>query len=189
MSIITLASGSPRRKYLLEEAGFEVIVSPSNVEEIVEGDLSPESVAMYLADLKCEGHKDVRKTELLVTADTIVVLEGEILNKPKDRKEAISMLQKLSGNTHEVITGVCVCTPKRKEIFHEKTQVEFLPLSDEDIEYYVDTFKPFDKAGSYGIQEWIGYRGIKGIQGSYYNVMGFPIAKFCEVLKKFNSNE
>jgi septum formation protein len=183
MKKITLASASPRRKLLLEEAGFEVFVSPSNVDENVTEDLSPHGVAMHLAEIKCEGHEQVRKAELLVTADTIVVLDDAILNKPKNREEAISMLQRLSGRSHDVITGVCICTPKRKEVFHEITNVEFVQLDQSDIEYYVDTFKPYDKAGSYGIQEWIGYRGVRGINGSYYNVMGFPVSKFCEVLK------
>ena len=123
--------------------------------------------------------------ELIITADTIVCLNDEVINKPKDYDDAVEMLGKLSGSVHRVITGVCLVSKKKKESFHALTEVHFRKLSDEEIKYYVDNFKPFDKAGAYGIQEWIGYIGIEKIEGSYFNVMGLPVQKLYEKLNLF----
>jgi len=182
---ITLASASPRRLELLKKAGFNVIVSPTNIDENADLNLEPFSYAMQLAEQKCDSHPESGKVPFLVSADTIVVANGQILNKPKDKAEARQMLQKLSNNKHEVITAVCVRAPYKKEVFFESTNVHFASLSKDAIEYYTNEYKPMDKAGSYGIQEWIGYRYIKGIEGCYYNVMGFPVAKFCKILESF----
>lgn len=183
--LITLASASPRRLELLKAAGFEVNVSPTNIDEIANINLAPYSYAMQLAESKCDAHSEAGIVECLVTADTIVVRDKKILNKPKNKEEARQMLQNLSNNTHEVITAVCIRMPYKKEVFYESTKVHFNLLDEESINYYIETFKPMDKAGSYGIQEWLGYRFVNGIEGCYYNVMGFPVAKFCKILKDF----
>lgn len=182
---ITLASASPRRKELLENAGFRITVSPTNIEENADLNLEPYAYAMQLAEQKCDAHPLAGKVPFLVSADTIVVANNKILNKPNSPEEAKQMLQSLSNNTHEVITAVCIRSPFRKEVFYDSTLVHFNTLDKEAIEYYVQEFNPLDKAGSYGIQEWIGYRYIKGIEGCYYNVMGFPVSKFCSILESF----
>lgn len=180
---ITLASGSPRRLELLSNAGFQVEVSPTHVEENADIGLKPEAYAMELAEIKNEAHPLAGEAECLVSADTIVVANNKILNKPKDAEEAKEMISQLSGNTHEVITAVCIRFPYKKEIFYDSTIVHFKEIPQSAIDYYVETYSPMDKAGAYGIQEWLGYRFIEKIDGCYYNVMGFPIAMFCERLR------
>ena len=182
---LTLASASPRRQQLMKDAGFTFEVRLKNVEEKYPQELHLENVPEYLSKVKASAFREELKAdEVLITADTVVCIHDRILGKPADRKEAISMLQKLSGNRHLVVTGVSVTTRTEQLSFSSRTDVFFKHLSNEEIEFYVDTYKPFDKAGAYGIQEWIGYIGIERIEGSFYNVMGLPIQKLYETLRK-----
>lgn len=183
---LILASGSPRRHQLLKDAGFSFEVRLKSTEEVWPSELEIEKVPEYLASLKADAfHGELQPDELLITADTVVCLRDKILGKPKDREEAIGMLQDLSGRKHTVITGVCLTTQGRRKSFSSLTDVYFKELSKEEIIYYVDNFRPLDKAGAYGIQEWIGYIGIQRIEGSFYNVMGLPIQQLYEKLKNF----
>ena len=174
---LLLASNSPRRRELLGLLDLEYeIVAPRPVEEIYPADLPAEEVAPYLSALKASAYVGLPKgDEIIVTADTVVVCEGLILGKPKDREDAVAMLNMLSGKTHKVVTGVTLMSERRTVTFSETTLVTFDALSDSMIETYVDRYRPFDKAGAYGIQEWIGCVGISGINGCYYNVMGLPL--------------
>jgi septum formation protein len=189
MKKIILASGSPRRKQLLELAGipFEVVVS--NIDESFSPEMDPFQVAKYIAEKKA---LSVQKTLVngdaytIIAADTVVVLNHEFLGKPAGRGEAIHILSKLSGKIHHVITGVCILSGSYKNVFEVKTEVEFFPLTKEKIEYYVDTYKPYDKAGAYAIQEWIGAVGIKSIKGDFYNVIGLPISGVVAELEKLH---
>ena len=182
---LILASASPRRQRLMKDAGFTFEVRLKNVEEKYPQELHLENVPEYLSKVKASAFREELKAdEVLITADTVVCIHDRILGKPADRKEAISMLQELSGNRHLVVTGVSVTTRTEQLSFSSRTDVFFKHLSNEEIEFYVDTYKPFDKAGAYGIQEWIGYIGIERIEGSFYNVMGLPIQKLYETLRK-----
>lgn len=182
---LILASASPRRQQLMKDAGFTFEVWLKNVEEKYPQELHWENVPEYLSKVKASAFREELKAdEVLITADTVVCIHDRILGKPADRKEAISMLQELSGNRHLVVTGVSVTTRTKQLSFSSRTDVFFKHLSNEEIEFYVDTYKPFDKAGAYGIQEWIGYIGIERIEGSFYNVMGLPIQKLYETLRK-----
>lgn len=182
---LILASASPRRQQLMKDAGFTFEVRLKNVEEKYPQELHLENVPEYLSKVKASAFREELKAEeVLITADTVVCIHDRILGKPADRKEAISMLQELSGNRHLVVTGVSVTTRTEQLSFSSRTDVFFKRLSNEEIEFYVDTYKPFDKAGAYGIQEWIGYIGIERIEGSFYNVMGLPIQKLYETLRK-----
>ena len=182
---LILASASPRRQQLMKDAGFTFEVRLKNVEEKYPQELHWENVPEYLSKVKASAfRKELKADEVLITADTVVCIHDRILGKPADRKEAISMLQELSGNRHLVVTGVSVTTRTEQLSFSSRTDVFFKRLSNEEIEFYVDTYKPFDKAGAYGIQEWIGYIGIERIEGSFYNVMGLPIQKLYETLRK-----
>ena len=182
---LILASASPRRQQLMKDAGFTFEVRLKNVEEKYPQELHCENVPEYLSKVKASAFREELKAdEVLITADTVVCIHDRILGKPADRKEAISMLQELSGNRHLVVTGVSVTTRTEQLSFSSRTDVFFKRLSNEEIEFYVDTYKPFDKAGAYGIQEWIGYIGIERIEGSFYNVMGLPIQKLYETLRK-----
>lgn len=182
---LILASASPRRQQLMKDAGFTFEVWLKNVEEKYPQELHLENVPEYLSKVKASAFREELKAdEVLITADTVVCIHDRILGKPADRKEAISMLQELSGNRHLVVTGVSVTTRTEQLSFSSRTDVFFKHLSNEEIEFYVDTYKPFDKAGAYGIQEWIGYIGIERIEGSFYNVMGLPIQKLYETLRK-----
>ncbi|MEL7002744.1 MAG: Maf family nucleotide pyrophosphatase [Bacteroidota bacterium] len=181
---LILASSSPRRQEILKNAGFSFRVKVADVEETFPTDLDPNLVAQYLAVKKSKAIP-LEGDEVVVTSDTTVIVDGDILNKPKHRGVAQIMLRKLSGRDHKVVTGVAI-TDRHKTIeFSETTYVSFKNLSDEEIDYYIDRFQPFDKAGSYGIQEWIGMIGITEIKGSYFNVMGLPIHKLYEELMKF----
>ena len=184
---IILASKSPRRQQLLKEMGIEFEVRTKSVDESFPNDLKKEQVALYLCEKKANAFlgEELNEMELLITADTIVCLGNEILNKPADRGHAIQMIEKLSGKKHEVITGICLRSAEKRKSFFVSTDVYFKKLSRKEIEYYVDNYKPYDKAGSYGIQEWIGYVGIEKIEGSYFNVVGLPTARLYEELKKF----
>ena len=182
---LILASASPRRQQLMKDAGFTFEVRLKNVEEKYPQELHWENVPEYLSKVKASAFREELKAdEVLITADTVVCIHDRILGKPADRKEAISMLQELSGNRHLVVTGVSVTTRTEQLSFSSRTDVFFKHLSNEEIEFYVDTYKPFDKAGAYGIQEWIGYIGIERIEGSFYNVMGLPIQRLYETLRK-----
>ena len=174
---LILASSSPRRQYLMKEAGFNFTVEKPDVDESFPAELPSEQVAKYLAEKKAEYFRLAMKNEIVLTADTIVVLEDKILNKPSDRIEAISMLGELSGHTHRVITGVCIMSMEKEESFDDTTEVTFQKLTQQEIEFYVDHYKPYDKAGAYGAQDWIGMVAIRKIVGSYFNVMGLPIHK------------
>ncbi len=184
---IILASQSPRRQYLLKELGFNFEIRETNVKEDYPAGLKPEEIAVFLAELKA-GSFDISRLDekaIIITADTIVSLGDEILGKPASYGEAVVMLQKLSGRKHDVITAVCLKSTKKKQVFHVLSSVYFKELTLEEIEYYIDNFQPFDKAGGYGIQEWIGYIGINKIEGSFFNVMGLPVKELYEELLKF----
>lgn len=172
---IILASSSPRRQYLMKEAGFTFTVEKPAVDEAFPDTLPVEQVARYLAEKKAEVFRLRLRDEVVVTADTVVILGGRILNKPQDRAEAIAMLTALSGRTHRVMTGVCILSKEREEAFEDTTDVTFVTLTPAEIEFYVDHYKPYDKAGAYGAQDWIGMIAIEKINGSYFNVMGLPI--------------
>lgn len=177
---IILSSNSPRRKELLAGLGvdFEVRVL-KDVDERYPDDIPLHEVPLYIAVEKASAYT-VAKDELVVTADTVVIVDDEILGKPKDRAEAYKMLRKISGKTHQVVTGVCLTAINDRRSFTVTTDVEFKALSDDEIYYYIDKYRPFDKAGAYGIQEWIGYVGVRSLKGSYYNVMGLPVQRIYE---------
>ncbi|UTW63045.1 septum formation protein Maf [bacterium SCSIO 12741] len=183
---IVLASGSPRRKALMEQLGIDFEVLVRSVEEDYPKHLNPRQVAEYLARKKAEAYEDlVDEKAIVITADTLVTFEDEILNKPANRDEAVRMLSMLSDKTHEVITGVSIQSDEQQVVFHAVTYITFSKLSQEDIDFYVDTYSPFDKAGSYGIQEWIGLTGVKMMEGTYYNVVGLPMNALYHHLQKF----
>ena len=181
---LILGSGSPRRKEILSLAGFEFDVMVSDVEETYPDDLPLKDVPEFLAIKKAKAIQEQFKIQNrpIITADTIVLIDDEILGKPVDREDAIRILQKLSGNTHEVLSGVCFLNNKISKCVTDVTKVTFKNIELEEIEYYVDQFKPYDKAGAYAIQEWIGVRFIGKIDGCYYNVMGLPMAKILQEL-------
>lgn len=173
---IILASQSPRRKLLLSQAGFNFEVRPQNVEETYPDDLAVEEVAPFLAHKKAEVLRaHIEADEIILAADSVVILDDIIYGKPEDKADAKRILQKLSGRVHKVITGVCLMDRKKKEVFSGLSKVHFLPLSESEIDFYIDTYQPFDKAGSYAIQEWIGLCKIAHIDGTYANVMGLPV--------------
>lgn len=185
---IILASNSPRRRELLAGLGidFEVRVLPGIDENYPEGELRTVEIPMYIAVKKAEANRtQMGDNDLLITADTVVVAGGEVLGKPADAREARRMLGKLSGKTHQVITGVCLMSKERMHKFSVTTDVTFKTLTDEEIDYYVSVYRPFDKAGAYGIQEWIGYIGVTGLNGSYFNVMGLPVQRIYNELLLF----
>lgn len=184
---IILASNSPRRKELLKGLGIIFKTRAADgLDESFPHDLHPASVAEFLAQKKAEYYKKEMATdELIITADTVVISGSDILNKPADRQEAIDMLTLLSGKTHEVITGVCLTTKHKQVAFSSVSDVTFCRLTPQETAFYVDNYRPFDKAGAYGIQEWIGYIAVEKINGSFYNVMGLPVQKLYQELKKF----
>ena len=184
---LLLASQSPRRRELIAGSGIPFTLTERyECEEHYPATLPAEEVPAYLSRLKSEAYPTpLAANDILLTADTVVILEGEVLGKPKDRADALRMVARLAGNRHTVITGVTLRTSNRIETFSAESDVWFRALSEEEIAYYVDTYQPFDKAGSYGIQEWIGYVGIERIDGSFYNVMGLPIQRLYVELEKF----
>ena len=183
---IILASQSPRRQYLLRELGVDFKVRPVNVEETYPAHLKHREIAIYLSELKAGAFdfEQLCNDCLIITADTIVWLNGEVMPKPENRIEAMQILQQLSGKMHEVITGVTLRTNDRLTSFYSVTKVFFKHLTDDEIGYYIDNYEPFDKAGAYGVQEWIGYIGIEKIEGSYFNVVGLPVTKLYDELMK-----
>jgi septum formation protein len=180
---LILASSSPRRQYLMREAGYTFTVEKPDVDESFPKELPVEQVAKYLASKKAEYFRTEIHEEVVITADTVVILGKEVLNKPADRDEAIIMLSQLSGKTHLVVTGVCILSKEKEESFDDTTEVTFKKLSRTEIEFYVDTYKPYDKAGAYGAQDWIGMVAIEKIVGSYFNVMGLPMHKVYDHMK------
>lgn len=184
---IILASGSPRRRELLGGLGIDFRVARLNdVDESYPSDLPANEVAEYLSKKKADAYRQsLTDRQLIITADTVVITDGEILGKPIDAADAKRMLKALSGAVHQVVTGVTVMTTVKTVSLSATTNVRFAPLSDEEIDYYITHYRPFDKAGAYGIQEWIGYIAVEGIEGSYFNVMGLPIQKLYTVLKNW----
>ncbi|RZJ77088.1 MAG: septum formation protein Maf [Flavobacterium sp.] len=180
---IILASKSPRRQELLQLLGLDFSVELKEVDESYPADLAPEEIAVYIAKLKADAFGGV-KDKIVITADTIVALNGEILGKPKDFAQAQEMLQKLSGTTHEVYTGVCILKNNQLTSFYDLSEVTCRKVSAEEIDYYIENFKPFDKAGSYGIQDWWGLAVVEQIKGSYTNVMGLPTDKLYKMLSE-----
>ena len=182
---IILASGSPRRRELLEGLGLDFeIQCLKSIDESYPSDLPHNEIAEYISKKKAAAYKQVMlPSQLIITADTVVVSDKGILGKPKDRQDAINMLMTLSGKTHQVITGVTITAIDKQVSFSSTTDVVFDNITTEEAEFYVDNYNPMDKAGAYGIQEWIGYVAVKGISGSYYNVMGLPIQKLYTILK------
>lgn len=182
---IILASNSPRRKELLAGLGldYEVRTLP-DIDESYPLDLQGGAIPQHIATKKADAYRPMLQAdELMITADTIVWLHGVVLGKPRNREEAMQMLRDLSGQTHEVFTGVCITTMGLQRSFSVQTEVRFATLTDEEIAYYVDTYHPMDKAGAYGVQEWIGYIGVENISGSYFNVMGLPVQRLYKELQ------
>lgn len=184
---IILASKSPRRQQLIKGLGIDINIQTREVDESFdENELKRERVARFLAEKKADAFSaELREDQIVITGDTTVYLDGVILNKPEDREDALRMLGMLSGKTHTVITGVCILSTSKKIVLHDETDVTFGDLTQEEMEYYVDVHKPFDKAGSYGAQDFIGFIGIQDMKGSFYNVMGFPLHKIYAALKTF----
>jgi len=183
---IILASQSPRREELLRGLNIPFEVQEIDVEESYPTQMVGVDIPMYLAEKKADAYKDMMKENtLLITADTIVWHEGNVFGKPKDKADATRMLRALSGKTHQVITGVCISTVLKRKIFHVISEVRFSRLSPDEIEYYLQNFEPYDKAGAYGVQEWIGYIAVEYIEGSYFNVMGLPIQRLYTELKRW----
>ena len=184
---IILASNSPRRQNLIKELGVKIeIAKPIDTDETYPQNIETHKIPEYLSQKKAKAYKHlIKQNNLLITADTVVILNNKIINKPKDKNDAHNILQQISNNKHTVITGVCITTNNKQITFSEQSQVYFDKLTDTEIDYYITNYKPFDKAGAYGIQEWIGYIGIKKIEGSFYNIMGLPIQKLYKQLKNF----
>jgi len=183
---IILASQSPRRQQLLSELGlkFDIVVREYN--ETYPKNLNGEQIARYISLEKARTFRDeLSENEIVITADTIVWCNNHVLGKPSDYDDAVRILKEISGNTHEVITGVTLISSKKEKTFSESTKVTFEPLSEDEIKYYVDNFRPYDKAGAYGIQEWIGIAACSHIDGSYFNVVGLPVQRLYKELKNF----
>ncbi|MDX2195676.1 MAG: Maf family nucleotide pyrophosphatase [Cytophagales bacterium] len=175
ISKIILASGSPRRKEILSQAGYHFEVMVKNIDETYPDNILLDNVAEYLAAKKAKNFADEAQSHTIICADTIVIFDNAVLGKPLDEQDAVKMLQKLSGNVHKVVTGVCILHQDTEVTFSDSSLVEFVKLDIDQIKYYIQKYKPMDKAGAYGIQDWIGMVGIKSIYGSFYNVMGLPI--------------
>ena len=182
---LILASTSPRRQFLMKEAGFQFETSKPEGDESFPPDIPVEMVPSFLAEKKAQTFKSRINKEIVLAADTVVILGRSILNKPQDHSEALQMLSALSGQTHTVITAVCLLSREKQDLFDDRTEVTFMKLSPEEISFYIDQYKPFDKAGSYGAQDWLGMVGIEKINGSYFNVMGLPMHKVYRHLLDF----
>ncbi|MDD5895891.1 MAG: Maf-like protein [Prevotellaceae bacterium] len=184
---IVLASNSPRRRELLAGLGIDFIVKViADIDESYPDSINASEVAQYIAEKKAKAYQAMLHDDsLVITADTVVIVDNHILGKPKDESEATAMLSAISGRSHHVVTGVCIMTKESRRCFSVTTEVTFATLSPEEIDYYVCKYRPFDKAGAYGIQEWIGYIGVTSLSGSYFNVMGLPVQRIYSELKKF----
>ncbi len=182
---VILASSSPRRSFLLNEIGIKHIVRKIIFDESFPKTMPPLEVSLFVATKKSEQILDIDDNDIYIFADTVVVLENEILEKPKNKIEALKMLSKLSNNTHQVVTGVTILSKQKRVSFKDVSKVHFKAINEKEIEHYIDLYKPFDKSGSYGIQEWIGMIGIDSIEGSYFNIMGLPTHRVYEELLKF----
>ena len=184
---VILASGSPRRKELLSSIGIDYKVRVINgIDENYPENMRAEDIPQFISRKKAAAYRqDMSNGELIITADTVVAVDNKILGKPKDKTEAVKMLNLLSGRKHQVITGVTVMTSEREETFATVSNVSISKLSDEEIDYYIEKYKPYDKAGAYGIQEWIGMIGVTEIEGSFFNVMGLPVQRLYTLLKTF----
>lgn len=184
---IVLASKSPRRQELLKGIGVDFTILTKEVDENYPQRLPAIDVAPFLSLKKAKTFEDSELPEnyMVITADTVVIVENEILGKPKDRDDAIRMMNLLAGKAHKVVTGVTVHTKEKTKTFSVTSKVTFETLDNQEIDYYIDNFKPYDKAGAYGVQEWIGYIGVSNVEGSYYNVMGLPTQRLYKVLKEF----
>lgn len=183
---IILASGSPRRQQYCKELGLDFSIQLKEIEEIYPDDLTHHQITDFLAELKANAFEnEIAENEILITSDTIVWHENKALGKPKNYDDAFQMITSMAGKTHEVITSVCIKTASKSEVFHSITKVTFVNLTKEEIDYYITNYKPYDKAGSYGIQEWIGLIGISKIEGSYPNVVGLPVDKLYAKLKEY----
>ena len=183
---IILGSNSPRRHELLTSLGFKFLNKPINADESFPVDLLAEEIPLYLAEKKADAYEDeLKDNEILITADTIVWCEGKVFNKPANFVEGKLMLETLSGKMHELYTGVCLKSGNKQTTFYDVSKVYFKKLKPEEIEYYLINFSPYDKAGGYGVQDWLGYIGIDKIEGSFYNVMGLPVKELFEELVKF----
>ncbi|MTI39517.1 Maf family protein [Fulvivirga lutimaris] len=179
---LILASKSPRRSQLLKEAGFDFSIKTMDVDESFPADMEVHQVAEYIASNKAKAFQNFINDEIVITADTVVIVDYKILAKPADHNEAFDMIKSMSGRSHEVMTGVALVTKDDISTFSDTTTVIFKALTDEEINYYIENYKPFDKAGAYGIQEWIGMIGIERIEGSYFNVVGLPVQKVYQAL-------
>jgi septum formation protein len=183
---VILASKSPRRQYLLKELGIDFKLQTKDTEEDFSNTLKAQEIPLYLCEKKAKAFKaDLNDGDLLITADTIVWIEDQVLNKPEDHNDAVRMLKLLSGKKHQVYTGVCLTSKQKTKSFFAVTDVYFKNLSDDEIEYYIKNYNPYDKAGAYGAQEFIGYIAIEKIEGSFFNVMGLPIRELYDELLKF----
>jgi len=183
---LILGSASPRRQELLKSLGFEFITKPINANEDFSSELKAQEIPIYLAEKKANAYPDpLKENEILITSDTIVWCKGKVLNKPADFAEGKIMLELLSGKMHEVFTAVCLKSKNKQVTFYDASKVFFKKLKNEEIEYYLNNYSPYDKAGGYGVQDWIGYIGIDKIEGSFYNVMGLPVKHLYEELVKF----
>ena len=182
---LILASGSPRRQQFLKDLKLDFTIDVREIEEVYPEELKGHEITDFLAELKASAFKSLNENDILITSDTIVWMENNAIGKPKDRNDAIKIFKKLSGKKHQVITSICIKTSNKTNIINDTTDVYFKVLSDEEIEFYIDNFHPYDKAGGYGIQDWIGYIGVEKIEGSYFNVMGLPVHKLYTELSKF----
>ena len=185
MAQFILASQSPRRKQLLEWAEVDFEVRVPDTDESFPPGITPAAAATHIAREKARVMLPQAEGKTVIAADTIVVMEQDIIGKPRDEAHAIAILQRLSGTTHRVITGVCITNGTREHSFHDETEVVFHELTSDQIRFYVQKYKPYDKAGAYAIQEWIGVVGIRSIHGDFYNVMGLPVSRVCHILKNF----
>jgi septum formation protein len=184
---IILGSQSPRRQELLRGLNLKFRVLTIDVDETYPPNLKREDIPLYIAQKKAEAYKDIlSNNSLLITADTIVWCDDKVFGKPKDKDDAVRMLKQLSGKMHQVITGVCINSVNKSRVFDVITNVKFAVFSDEEIRFYVENYNPLDKAGAYGIQEWIGFMGVESIDGSFYNVMGLPVQRLYGELKNWN---
>ena len=181
---VILASGSPRRQQFFKDLDIDFTIQLKEIDEVYPNHLKGVEITDYLADLKSKAFQNLKKEDLLITSDTIVWLENRALGKPKNSNEAFNMLRSLSGKKHEVITSISIKSKEFQTILNDTTVVSFKEISDEEINYYIKNYKPFDKAGAYGIQEWIGFIAIDNLEGSYFNVVGLPVHKLYEELLK-----